>query len=738
MQASLDILFGALLTVVTATALGTLLMRALSITLCRVEERLLGFVTGAACLSGCMFILCAFHLVHNAVLLAGASLVIGAAIRFGVHRPAPLALPAFSRMWKWIFGAIFAPFTVLYFFNAMAPEHSPDGSAYHLVAVADYLRAHGFVRVTTNMYANLPQGLELLFLFGYAFGRHSAAALIHCAFLMALPGLMLCYARRFGITVAGATAAIFVFASPVVGVDGSSAYVDVAVAAVLFALYYFLQIWMASPDNNRLLAPIGILAGFSFAIKITAILALPYAIGLMGWTLWRARKPFLRPALAVTGIGLLFVLPWLIKNWLWIGNPVTPFANRLFPNPYVHISFEETYRRDMRTYRLNGYKQIPYELTVLGSVLNGLLGPLFLLAPIALLALRTRAGRQLLLAAAVFGAPYFSNIGTRFLIPALPFLSLAMAVSLMRLPSVLAMLALAHALASWPSVLTRYCSLYAWHLEGRIPLKAALRIESEDSYLRRKSFDYVMNRMLEENVPAGETIFSMGQGGASYTSRRVVLKFQAASNEVLSDILLTPLYPDYQPGRILAFEFPERIATRLRVLQIAQSEDSMWAISELRIYNSGREVPRAPGWRLTAQPNPWDVQLAFDDDPVTRWRSWQTSSPGMHVDVDFGGAQKLDAVRIETSPDWQDSQVRLQAMDSGGNWMWVSGAPVERPHQMLPDLRRAATAEFKARGVRYLLVGPNDFGATDFQQHPEAWGIRLLADKGFARLYQIE
>jgi len=52
--------------------------------------------------------------------------------------------------------------------------------------------------------------------------------------------------------------------------------------------------------------------------------------------------------------------------------------------------------------------------------LGGLLGPVFLLAPLALFSLRRKEGRRLLLAALVFGANYFDNIGTRFLIPSLP------------------------------------------------------------------------------------------------------------------------------------------------------------------------------------------------------------------------------------------------------------------------------------------------------------------------------
>src|SRR5207253_951783 len=165
------------------------------------------------------------------------------AVRFGVHQPASDRLPPIPRVWRWIFAAIYATFTVLYFFNAMAPEMSPDGTAYHLPIPAAYYHAHGFVRITTTIYANISQGIELLFLFAYAFGRYSAATLVHYAFLATLPLLMICYARRFGFTIAGIAAAVFVFASPVAGLDGTSAYIDIALAAVLFTMFYFLQIW---------------------------------------------------------------------------------------------------------------------------------------------------------------------------------------------------------------------------------------------------------------------------------------------------------------------------------------------------------------------------------------------------------------------------------------------------------------------------------------------------------------
>src|SRR5947207_14200589 len=107
------------------------------------------------------------------------------------------------------------------------------------------------------MYAALSQGIEMLFLFAFAFGRHSAAALTHFAFLVTLPLAMLSYARRFGFPVAGVCAALLVFVSPVVGMDGSVAYNDVATTCIVFTAFYLAQIWAASDLNRALLLPLG-------------------------------------------------------------------------------------------------------------------------------------------------------------------------------------------------------------------------------------------------------------------------------------------------------------------------------------------------------------------------------------------------------------------------------------------------------------------------------------------------
>jgi hypothetical protein len=555
------ILFGAGFTIATCFALGSLMIRGLRLAFPREEERFFSFLTGAACLSLIVFLLAAAGLVQKGVFLALGIAAI--ALSRKLARPAPDSTqPQAAMFWRILFYCVFGSFSVIYFVNAMAPEVSPDGSAYHLGLAARYMREHGFHRITTNMYANLSQGLEMLFLFAYAFGRHSAAALVHLAFLVALAFGMVSYGRRFGIAEAGIVGAILVYACPVVGFVSASAYVDAAAACAAFAVFYLLRIW-AEDRRLALLVPAGLLAGFCYAIKYTTGIALLYAVVFVVWTLRRQPRALLLAVPVLTASAALLVAPWMAKNWLWLGNPFSPFLNSFFQNPYIRVSFEKEYAEMMHHY--NGVRSlwsVPLEVTVRGEKLQGVLGPLFLLAPLVLLALRRKEGRPLLAAGAVFLLTYPANIGTRFLIPALPFVAIAMGLLLVgarrfatlncifksdadapartwtiRIPkSPGLVLVLVQVALSLPWLVDLYCQPYAMRLT-RFPLRAALRLEPEETFLIREHGGYLAARMLETEAPKGSRTFAYDGPPEAYTTRDVIVGYQSAFGNDAMDLI---------------------------------------------------------------------------------------------------------------------------------------------------------------------------------------------------------
>jgi hypothetical protein len=714
---ALSILFGALFTVAVATALGASLLRD------SCEDLALRFVTGAAALSLAVFCLCATQLAYPLVFA-----ILGAAALFAGRQELAWRLRKFDLTNRLLLLA-FSLYFILYFFNSMAPETSFDGSRYHLALVGRYLREHGFHRIANSMYASLSQGVEMLYLWAFAFGQHSAAAMVHFAFLLALVWQMFAYSRRVGLPLAGACGALLVFASPVVGVDGTSAYNDVAVAAIAFTLFHLLQIW----DDGRaprLLVAIGLVAGFGYAAKYTACLGVVYALGFVAWKSHRR----IRETAVVAVSSAALVAPWMAKNWMWVANPFSPFLNGFFPNPYVTVAFEQEYRHHMALYGLGSRWQIPMQVTTYGS-LSGLLGPVFLLAPIALLALRRREGRQLLLAALVFGATYFSNISARFLIPPLPFVALAMALALSRVPRVLVAVALLHALISWPSVVARYCHYDAWHL-AKVPWREALRIKPEDAYLEANLPLYGAARLVERTAAPGSTIFAFTPIPDAYTSRTILVAQQSSENVKSREILWTAFTPDYEPTWRLRFSFPRQPLRAIRVVQTNTGPD-LWSIHELLVFDGAGELPREPRWRLNARPYPWGIGDAFDGQLITFWECGERLRPGQFVEVDFNEVEPADSVLIETAPNQWGIRLKLEGQCASGQWKLLAAEPQASDAPVPPGLRRAAAEELKRRGIDYLLVFDGEFGADDLHRNAGLWGIRQVGEDKGARLYRL-
>jgi FkbM family methyltransferase len=372
MRSAIYGLFGAVVTIATAWALGTLALRRTSSSLDAVEERLLAFLTGSACLSTLVFALCTVGLARKSVFLGMGLLAVLAAIRFGEREPgAPL--PPIPRPWKRIAVSVIGVLAAAYAFRAMSPGPIPDPTTHHL-ALLD--QAHGFIQSGVAQ----PEGFELLFLYAFALGRQSAALLVGVALLVSLTWLVLNYGLGIAHPAVGVCSAIVTCASLAAGQCDLLSYADAGSTAVVFALFYALQIW-EEHGAPALLVPAGILAGFSYSSRHAAILAVPYALAFIGWTEWRKHRRAIQSLAAFSVSALVLLLPWMVRNGI------------SFPGSFADISFAAPY----------GW----------GLLL------------LALVVVWNRQGRTLVLAASILGFPFFIRV--------LPFAVLAAGLALFQI-----------------------------------------------------------------------------------------------------------------------------------------------------------------------------------------------------------------------------------------------------------------------------------------------------------------
>ncbi|MBI2386857.1 MAG: hypothetical protein HYV14_12750 [Elusimicrobia bacterium] len=325
---------------------------------------------------------------------------------------------------------------------ALIPETFYDALVYHLALPAQYLLHGGVYPTPSNSYSGvpaLPQMLSGLALAIEPWGI--AASILHCSLLLwccvALVGL----SRRLGRPQAGVLAALIFAATPVV--IGESFRVSVGLEWALMELCCLTGLLVAAEEQNGLSMPAIVLAGsflgFAMTTKYPAWLLALAAIPLLsGGRLSTAeeRKRFTARLLACGAIAMVLIVPWVLKNVFFYGNPLYPFFHERFAPAgaavpdWRQISAAGTdLGRFLTPAGFWSYLRHPWDFLKPADDLTQTTGPVYLaLLPALLLFPFERGGRLVAVFAAAAWVPLsVLSPMTRFFIPHLAVLALLVA-----------------------------------------------------------------------------------------------------------------------------------------------------------------------------------------------------------------------------------------------------------------------------------------------------------------------
>ncbi|HEV2690859.1 MAG TPA: hypothetical protein VGV35_20025, partial [Bryobacteraceae bacterium] len=547
-------------------------------------------------------------------------------------------------------------YSVLYFFNALAPVAIPGGGTDYLASVARWWHDHGWGEHVWSRLSGIPPGLGMLFLVAFSIGKHSAAALVHFTFLAALPCLLLCYGRRFGMARPFILGAMLVYLSPIAGVAGTSAYYYLAAASVLFGLFYVLQIW-DEVRNPRLLVLAALLAVFGGALTYASI-----------------------------------------------------------PGVF-HLQI----------------RKLPALWSLSGESVQGLFGPWLMLTPVALVAVRWKHGRRLLLAAAICAVAALVNNSTRFLLPAAVFAAPALGMAVQNSPGILPLLLALHSFVSWPNAVGAFAGENAWRITG-MPVAAALRRVPQDEYLKKRVAGYDVACAIEKVVPDQARVLTLLNVPQMYTSRR--LAFAESDDGKRAVQAIQAGYRSMAiPLREIRFRFPEQAVQALRVVRVGGSSEA-WSVAEMRVYRADAELERQGPWRVTAKPDAFDAPRAFDNSEVTSWPAWEVAETGMYLEEDFAGEIRVDSVMLVSSP--AAFGLRVDGLGADGRWKTLAGQAETVVHPTPAGLRRAAREELKSLGFSYVVARNNDEAGTELKRNAPYWGITPVREVGGACVYRLD
>ncbi|MBI1354797.1 MAG: hypothetical protein GC160_10650 [Acidobacteria bacterium] len=717
-----------------------------------VERSLFRFGLGVVALSGLVFALCAVRAATS-----GAFLLLWAISGL-------LALP---RLEEWarsferpsltrsnaVYAAVGLAYAGLYATYALGPPTASDAVTYHLGLVRQYALHQGFVGDTRSIYAFLSQGMEMLFLVAYSIGGESGPQLVHLALLVTTAPVCIAFARRAGRPLAGPFAAGLYGTAPLVGLVAVSAYNDAALALFAFLTFYWYIVW-AETAPARGLAGGGALAGFCFAVKYTGGFVGCVWVACVAARTWgstgSARRTLGCSFAAAAGAALV-AAPWLVKNWLVVGNPMAPFFSRLFPNPFVGPVWEWQYADGLRlaTHLGRGINvaSIPYELAV-GGAFNGVFGIGLFLAPVALLGWRVPFVRPLLGWSAVLALPWVENCGARFLMPSFLFVSVAVGLSVSRSGRLFRTLGpallLIQAASSAPSVLREWSPRPIWQLP-HAPWKKVLGRRRRGDYLRRWVDRYDVAQDLAAVSDSESRVFSLVPLPEAFLDARVIVSFQSWRNTLFAEALRLPLLEDDWPTRTILLRFPPQEVARIRIVQETSHEWSEWRAYELKARSLGQAVSLS-GARATSSANPWLAGALLDGEPYSLWASGSRLRPGMFLEVDLARPTRLDSIEI-LSPRGQYFLTLSVWIDNGsGSWSRVASDESNEIRESKTGGAPAGVALAAGRalarcGVDLLVVdlegdGHNDV-AEAIDRNPAAYGLAKVRESGSHRIFRV-
>ena len=391
-----------------------------------------------------------------------------------------------------------SPAVVSSIIGALAPPTQFDSLAYHLALPARYL-ANGIISARDgNFFFSFPQNMEMLYLFAVTIDNDILANLLHWIF-MPLTGLaILSFCRRFAGAREGIIAALIWSFTPLVLFLATGTYVDLAVAFFIFLSFYALMLARESGRSSWIVYA-GIFTGLAAGTKYTAL-----AAGLVLFVILifeaKTRRGAITSAVFFAIPGFLVFIPWLIKNIVFLKNPVAPFFTNLFAGSVIAAAPAAGYISHVQSHGLSisGIRELiflPWQLTAYGFRFGGafdITGALFLLfipclfLPRQISKMNPRNNTKLI---AFFTIGYFAvwlmtGKVMRFLLPVIPFLCLLSAGGLLRLTAQRFMRAFAYALLI--IMMAHNLLIYHWTMAAPDPYTVVLGNETRDSYLSKK------------------------------------------------------------------------------------------------------------------------------------------------------------------------------------------------------------------------------------------------------------
>jgi hypothetical protein len=211
--------------------------------------------------------------------------------------------------------------------QALLPETYFDALVYHLSTLQFWGFHHGMADTPGNLYAHFPFGAELYLGNGFFLAGSQAAKLLNLVLLIMTSLAAGAWVAEAGSLAAGSLTTASILFLPLLSTTAWAAQNDLFVAFFILLFVYAIVKWPGVKTNHWFIIA-GLMGGAAWSAKYTAVLGLGAVLAV--WLLTVSRdwlKASFSRWLAMKFLILLALAPWLLKNYVFTGNPFYPYLS---------------------------------------------------------------------------------------------------------------------------------------------------------------------------------------------------------------------------------------------------------------------------------------------------------------------------------------------------------------------------------------------------------------------------
>ena len=294
-------------------------------------------------------------------------------------------------LYEFIFFCFIVLFYILNIFQIFAPPTFDDSLAYHFNIPKEYLAKNLFF-YTPFLPFNAPHLLELLTVLPMKYGNYISIHLFYYIISLFLALLIYSFTKYYSNRLTALIAVFLVISTPKFSYINSNGTVEIFLALItVSSIWIYIeainQIKLKKEKNYNLFIIGSILLGTTASIKYYGLFSI-IAIGtyiLYSLYINKERRWFKIIFLSII-FGLIFSLPFYLKNLYFTGNPVYPAMYNIFGGIDWSLSLSEATNS-----LFNELKKIDK------SIINFILSPIYLFTDFTIISGRSGYGLLILL-----------------------------------------------------------------------------------------------------------------------------------------------------------------------------------------------------------------------------------------------------------------------------------------------------------------------------------------------------